>query len=92
MSERDSRAVDLATSLCAVLIAEACNIGLEPLVRNDLSALRRSRLSWVNQNFIRNETRAEANACLVAAQNRIRSYRFWFVLAIEPSLLGLTDR
>ena len=77
VSERDSRAVDLATSLCAVLIAEACNIGLEPLVRNDLSALRRSRLSWVNQNFIRNETLAEANACLVAAQNRIPLVQPW---------------
>jgi hypothetical protein len=27
VTERDSRAEDLGTSLCAVLIAEACNIG-----------------------------------------------------------------
>jgi len=54
ISERDSRAGDLAVSICAVLLAEACNIGLEPLVRNDVPALRRSRLSWVNQNFVRN--------------------------------------
>jgi hypothetical protein len=64
VTERDSRAGDLATSLCAVLIAEACNIGMEPLIRNDVPALRRSRLSWVNQNFIRNETLTEANTCL----------------------------
>jgi hypothetical protein len=51
VSERESRVGDLATSICAVLIAEACNIGLEPLVRNDVPALRRARLSWVNQNF-----------------------------------------
>jgi len=44
ISERDSRAGDLAVSICAVLLAEACNIGLEPLVRNDVPALRRSRL------------------------------------------------
>ena len=50
VSERESRVGDLSTSLCAVLIAEACNIGLEPLIRNDVPALRRSRLSWVNQN------------------------------------------
>ena len=62
---------DLPTSLCANLIAEACNIGLEPLTRNDVLALRRARLSWVSQNFIRNETLVEANSCLVAEQNKI---------------------
>ena len=46
VSERESRVGDLATSLCAVLIGEGCHIGLEPLVRNDVSALRRSRFSW----------------------------------------------
>ncbi|MGA2402176.1 MAG: Tn3 family transposase, partial [Syntrophobacteraceae bacterium] len=77
VSERESRVGDLPVSLCAVLIAEACNIGLEPLVRNDIPALRRSRLSWVNQNFIRSETLTEANACLVAAQNSIPLVQTW---------------
>ena len=63
VSERESRVGDLATSLCAVLIAEACNIGLEPLVRTDVPALRRSRLSWVNQNFIR-ERNPDRRQCL----------------------------
>jgi len=71
------RAGDLAVSICAVLIAEACNIGMEPLVRNDVPALRRSRLSWVNQNFVRNETITEANASLVAAQNNIPLVHAW---------------
>jgi hypothetical protein len=44
---------------------------LEPLTRNDVPALRRARLSWVSQNFIRNETLVDANACLVAEQNKI---------------------
>lgn len=77
VSERESRATDMVTSLCAVLVSEACNIGLEPLVRNDVPALRRARLSWVNQNFIRNETLTEANACLVAAQNAIPLVHQW---------------
>ena len=68
VSQRESRVSELTTSVCAVLIAEACNIGMEPLVHNDLPALRRSRLSWINQNFIRNDTLTEANACLVAAR------------------------
>ena len=77
VSERGSRMQDIATSLCASLIAEACNTGPEPLIRNDVPALRRSRLSWVNQNFIRNETIADANACLVAEQNRIPLVHQW---------------
>jgi len=77
ISERDSRAGDLAVSICAVLLAEACNIGMEPLVRNDVPALRRSRLSWVSQNFIRNESIMEANASLVAAHNNIPLVHAW---------------
>ena len=77
VSERESRASDIGVSICANLIAEACNTGPEPLIRNDLPPLRRSRLSWVNQNFIRNETLTEANACLVAEQNRIPLVHQW---------------
>jgi len=36
VSERASRVSDLAVSVCTVLIAEACKIGLEPLVRPDV--------------------------------------------------------
>ncbi len=60
-----------------MLVAEACNIGFEPLVRHDVAALHRSRLSWVNQNFIRTETLTEANAALVAAQNRLSLVQAW---------------
>jgi hypothetical protein len=67
VSEADARASDLATSVCAVLLAEACNTGLEPLLRSDASALRRSRLNWVRQNYLRAETLTWANARLVAA-------------------------
>jgi len=77
ISERDSRASELVTSICAVLVAQACNTGTGPLERNDVPALRRSRLSWVNQNYIRNETLTAANACLVSAQNRIPLVHHW---------------
>jgi len=77
ISERASRASDLELSLCAVLLAEACNTGLEPLTRNDIPALRRERLSWVNQNFVRDDTLAAANALLVAAQNTIPLAHAW---------------
>jgi hypothetical protein len=77
LTESTARAADLNTSLCAVLLAEACNTGLEPLVHNDLLALRRDRLSWVNQNYIREETLLAANAKLVSAQNQIALARAW---------------
>jgi len=64
-SEGSARAGDVATSICAVLLAEACNTGFEPLIRRDTPALRRSRLSWVRQNYVRAETLTRANAALV---------------------------
>lgn len=76
-SEGGSRAENIATSICAVLVAEATNTGFEPLVRIDTPALRRSRLSWVKQNFLRAETLTAANAALVAAQNAIPLARNW---------------
>lgn len=51
LSESGPRVQDLALSVCAVLLAEACNIGLEPLIRKDNPALSRDRLSWVQQNY-----------------------------------------
>ena len=77
ISERTARANDLDLSVCAVLLAEACNTGLEPLVRNDTPALRRDRLSWVKQNYVRDETLVAANALLVAAQNDIPLAHAW---------------
>lgn len=76
-SEGGSRAEDIATSVCAVLVAEATNTGFEPLVRLDAPALRRSRLSWVKQNFLRAETLTIANAALVSAQNAVPLARRW---------------
>ncbi|HEY5305717.1 MAG TPA: Tn3 family transposase [Pseudolabrys sp.] len=76
-SEADARAGELRTSVCAVLVAEACNTGFEPLLRRDMPALRRSRLSWVRQNYLREETLTLANAQLVAAQNGIELARRW---------------
>jgi hypothetical protein len=50
VSEQGARADDLPTSVCAVLLAEACNVGLAPLVRPEIPALTRARLAWIQQN------------------------------------------
>ncbi len=77
LSQAGSRVKDLHISICAVLIAEACNIGLEPLIRPEVPALTRGRLSWVQQNYIRSETIIRANARLVDAQTRIPLAIIW---------------
>ena len=77
ISEGNARVHDLTTSICAVLLAEACNIGLQPLIRPDIPALTRGRLEWVRQNYIRAETIAHANALLVEAQARILLAQAW---------------
>ena len=71
LTERTARVEDLTTSVCAVLLAEACNTGSGPLVRRDIPALKRDRLAWVDQNYVREDTLIAANATLVAAQSRI---------------------
>lgn len=68
VGEGGARVQDLHKSVCVVLIAEACNVGLEALVKPDDPALTRSRLSWVAQNYVRAETLTAANARLVDAQ------------------------
>lgn len=77
ISEKQARADDLSLSICAVLLAEACNVGIEDVVHAAVPALRRSRLLWVQQNYIRDETLTRANAQLVAAQTEILLARIW---------------
>lgn len=77
ITERMTRADGLTTSLCAVLLAEACNTGIEPLVCDDNHQLKRDRLSWVDQNYIRDETLMNANNQLVTEQNHIPLAQLW---------------
>jgi TnpA family transposase len=77
VSEGAARVADLPTSVCAVLLAEACNIGLEPLTRPEVPALTRGRLAWVQQNYIRAETLIRANALLVDAQSKVPLVGAW---------------
>ena len=77
ISEGNARVEDLSISVCAILLAQACNIGLEPLIRSDVPALTRGRLSWVQQNYLRQETLIRANAKLVEAQTGIPLAEAW---------------
>jgi len=77
VSEGAARADDLGLSICAVLIAEACNIGLEPVTRAGTPALTRGRLSWVDQNYLRADTISAATARMVDAQGQIPLAQAW---------------
>ncbi len=77
LSERQARVEHFETSLCAALVAEACNIGIEAVSRQEVPALRRERLAWVSQNFIRPETIAAANARIVSAHAALPLVKIW---------------
>lgn len=77
ISDSNAYVEDLPLSLCAVLLAEACNIGLTPVIHPDIPALTRDRLSWVRHHFLRAESITRANACLVQAQRDISLAQIW---------------
>jgi Tn3 transposase DDE domain len=77
LHEGQARIADFPITVCATLIASACNIGLAPLICKDIAALTRDRLQWVQQNYLRLDTLIAANARLVAAQTEIELAQAW---------------
>jgi TnpA family transposase len=71
LSEGRARATDLHISVCAVLMAEACNISLTDVAQPSVPALSYNRLSWVSQNYVRAETIAAANERLLSVYRSI---------------------
>jgi TnpA family transposase len=76
-SDAEARASDLATSVCAVLVASACNVGLVPVTNPAVPALRRGRLAWITHHYLRAETITAANARLVDHQSTIPLAQAW---------------
>lgn len=68
---------DVGLSIAAVLIAEACNVGLTPVIAEGHQALTRSRLGHVGQNYVRADTHAAANAWLIEAQAAVPITAMW---------------
>ena len=77
VSEGGDRIQDLALSVCAVLLTQACNIGLAPVVNPNVPALARDRLTWVAQNYVRADTLAAANATLVDYHGQLPLTQQW---------------
>jgi TnpA family transposase len=77
ISEANSRINDLDISICAVLISQACNIGLSPVVQPGIPALEYDRLTWVEQNYFRTETLSQANSALVDYHSKLNLSKIW---------------
>lgn len=65
ISQNNSRVDDLHISICAVLVAKACNIGIKAVSQRGVPALEYDRLIWVEQNYFRNETLVLTNQVLI---------------------------
>ncbi|MFE3454965.1 Tn3 family transposase [Nonomuraea sp. NPDC059194] len=68
---------DLPASLAALLVSEACNIGLTPVIDADIPALTRGRLAHVDQFYVRATTHAAANAILIEHQAKVPIVSLW---------------
>jgi hypothetical protein len=77
LTEASACADDLPRSICAVLLTQACNVGLSPVIDPNLPALTAERLQWTAQNYVRTETLTRANARMVDAQRQIGIVQTW---------------
>jgi hypothetical protein len=77
VGERGPRMDALPFSVAALLVAEACNVGLTPVTDPNHPSLTRGRLSHVDQNYLRADTHSAANARLVDAQASIGVAQLW---------------
>jgi TnpA family transposase len=77
ISEGRSRLDEFPISLCAVLMAQACNVPLSALAQPGIPALERDRLIHLQQNYLRPETIGRANARLVTFHRRIPLSAVW---------------
>jgi Tn3 transposase DDE domain len=77
ISGATTRMEDLDVSVCAVLLAEAANIGPTPVVNPAVRALTRGRLRHVDAAYKRLETMRAFNARLIETQARIPIVEHW---------------
>ncbi|MGF1919469.1 Tn3 family transposase [Enterococcus faecalis] len=71
LTDNDTRMSDFHITMNAVLLSEACNIGLAPVTKGNTPVLTKDRLVWAKHNYLRPETIAEANNTVVAAHNQL---------------------
>ncbi len=65
ISGAPSRAAGLVESLSGLLVSEACNVGLTPVVDEGCPPLTRDRLNWTAHNYFRSATHSAASGRLL---------------------------
>jgi TnpA family transposase len=65
----NSRMSDMDISICAIMVARACNIGFNPVVCKGIPALEYDRLTWFEQNYVRMDT-------IEPSRTRLNKYHF----------------
>jgi TnpA family transposase len=72
-----SRSSGLNRSICAALLAQACNIGLRAVTNPMDPSLTRDRLEWVQRHYLGGDGLRNANARLVDAQSALPLAQVW---------------
>jgi len=77
--KRDTRhnTPELELSVCAVLLAQACNLSLRAVARPEVPALTLEQLHFVQQHYIRKDTLKAANAMLVESHSGLPLVQHW---------------
>ncbi len=73
----ESRLPDFSMSLCAVLLAQACNLPVAAVAEESIPALTTDRLVHIQTNYLRPETITLANARLVEFHQQIPLATMW---------------
>jgi TnpA family transposase len=104
MGSTPQETVDLETSLIAVLVAEACNIGLPAVTDEKNVALKASRLAWVKQTYLQADVITHGNAKLVDYHSSLPVVQHWgggeiassdgqrFVVPVKSLYSGLNSK
>lgn len=77
LTESQTNTKNFKTSLAAVLLSEACNIGITSIQRPNNPTLSSARLNWVKQNYLLAENLTKANVKLVDFQYHLPLAGHW---------------
>jgi len=77
MAGAETREPGLPETLSALLVSEACNVGLTPVADETYPPLSRARLNWVAHNYLRSATHAAANGRLAGYHTPLPLAQAW---------------
>lgn len=77
LSDSEPRMEQFDISMNAILLAEACNIGLPPVTKQNVKALTRDRLMWGKHNYLKSDSLSEANNIIVEAHSKLGLSRYF---------------